>query len=73
MSSCVSGEDLQKMQEEGFTPGSTDVETYVTIVDRIKVTLAKAGVEVAGYNDNLDLDTIEQIVGSRTDAGAAKK
>lgn len=70
MSSCVSGEDLQKMQEEGFTPGSTDVETYVTIVDRIKVTLAKAGVEVAGYNDNLDLDTIEQIVGSRTDAGA---
>lgn len=70
MSSCVSGEDLQKMQEEGFTPGSTDVETYVTIVDRIKVTLAKAGVEVAGYNDNLDLDTIEQIVGSRVDAGA---
>lgn len=70
MSSCVSGEDLQKMQEEGFQPGSVDVETYVTIVDRIKVTLAKAGVEVAGYNDNLDLDTIEQIVGSRTNAGA---
>ena len=70
MSSCVSGEDLQKMQEEGFRPGSVDVETYVTIVDRIKVTLAKAGVEVTGYNDNLDLDTIEQIVGSRTDAGA---
>lgn len=70
MSSCVSGEDLQKMQEEGFNPGSVDVETYVTIVDRIKVTLAQAGVEVAGYNDNLDLDTIEQIVGSRADAGA---
>lgn len=70
MSSCVSGEDLQKMQEEGFDPGSVDVETYVTIVDRIKVTLAKAGVEVAGYNDNLDVDTIEHIVGSRTDAGA---
>ncbi len=70
MSSCVSGEDLQKMQEEGFDPGNVDVETYVTIVDRIKVTLAQAGVEVAGYNDNLDLDTIEQIVGSRADAGA---
>ncbi|MEZ3444967.1 MAG: hypothetical protein K1W30_07525 [Lachnospiraceae bacterium] len=70
MSSCVSGEDLQRMQEEGFEPGSADVETYVTIVDRIKVTLAKAGVEVEGYNDNLDLDTVEQIVGSRTDAGA---
>ena len=70
MSSCVSGEDLQKMQEEGFRPGSVDVETYVTIVDRIKVTLAKAGVEVEGYNDNLDLDTIEQIVGSRANVGA---
>lgn len=69
MSSCVSGEDLQKMQEEGFTPGSVDVETYVTIVDKIKVTLAQAGVEVAGYNDDLDLETVEQIVGSRADAG----
>lgn len=70
MSSCVSEEDLQKMQEEGFTPGSVDVETYVTLVDKIKVTLAQAGVEVAGYNDDLDLETVEQIVGSRADAGA---
>ena len=70
MSSCVSGEDLQKMQEEGFTPGSVDVETYVTLVDKIKVTLAQAGVEVAGYNDDLDIETVEQIVGSRADAGA---
>ena len=70
MSSCVSGEDLQKMQEEGFNPGSVDVETYVTIVDQIKVKLAQAGVEVTGYNDDLDLETVEEIVGSRTDAGA---
>lgn len=70
MSSCVSGEDLQKMQEEGFNPGSVDVETYVTIVDQIKVKLAQAGVEVTGYNDDLDVETIEEIVGSRTDAGA---
>ncbi len=69
MSSCVSGEDLQKMQEEGFNPGSVDVETYVTIVDQIKVKLAQAGVEVTGYNDDLDLETVEEIVGSRTDAG----
>ncbi len=70
MSSCVSGEDLQKMQEEGFTPGSVDVETFVTIVDKIKVTLAQAGVEVSGYNDDLDLETVEQIVGNRANAGA---
>lgn len=68
MSNSVSGEDLGKMQEEGFQPGSTDVETYVSIVDRIKVTLAKAGVEIAGYNDNLDTATVEEITGSRIDA-----
>lgn len=73
MSSCVSGEDLQKMQEEGFTSGSTDVETYVTIVDEIKVKLAEAGVEVAGYNDNLDVEKIEQITGNRVDANALVK
>ena len=70
MSNTVSGEDYQKMQEEGFTPGSVDVETYVNIVDKIKVTLAQAGVEVAGYNDNLDVGKIEEITGSRVNAEA---
>jgi len=68
MSNCVSGEDLQKMQEEGFNPANVDVETYVNIVDKIKVTLAQAGVEVAGYNDNVNVDKIEEITGSRVSA-----
>lgn len=68
MSNCVSGEDLQKMQEEGFNPAKADVETYVNIVDKIKVTLAQAGVEVAGYNDNVNVDKIEEITGSRVSA-----
>lgn len=73
MSNTVSGEDLQKMQEEGFNPASTDVETYVNVVDKIKVTLAQAGVEVAGYNDDLDVDKIEEITGSRIDAETLAK
>lgn len=68
MSNSVSGEDLQKMEEEGFQAGSTDVETYVSIVDQIKVTLAKAGVTVAGYNDDIDAAVIEEITGSKIDA-----
>lgn len=68
MSSCVSGEDLQRMQEEGFNPASVDVETYVNVVDQIKVTLAQAGVEIAGYNDDLDVKKIEEITGSRINA-----
>ena len=68
MSDFVSGEDLQKMQKEGFNPGSVDVETYVSIVDEIKVTLAKSGVEIAGYNDNLDADMVKEVTGSQLDA-----
>ena len=73
MSNSVSGEDLQKMQEEGFSPGSTDVETYVSMVDKIKVTLAQAGVDIAGFTDDLDAETIQEIVGSRIDVNALIK
>ena len=68
MSNTVSGEDLQKMQEEGFNPAKIDVETYVNVVDQIKVTLAQAGVEITGYNDDLDVEKIEEITGSRVNA-----
>lgn len=70
MSNCVSGEDLEEMSKEGFEPGSTDVKTYVSMLDQIKVTLAKAGVHIAGYTDNLDMATVEEITGSTIDANA---
>lgn len=68
MSNSVSEEDFKKMQKEGYDPGSTDVETYVSMVDQIKVTLAKAGVEITGYNDDLDADIVEEITGSKVSA-----
>lgn len=68
MSNSVSGEDLEKMKEEGFEPGSTDVETYVSMVDKIKVTLAKAGVQIAGYTDDIDVATIQEIAGTSVNA-----
>lgn len=70
MSNCVSGEDLEEMSKEGFDPGSTDVKTYVSMLDQIKVTLAKAGVHIAGYTDNLDTATVKEITGSTVDANA---
>ena len=70
MSNCVSGEDLEEMSKEGFEPGSTDVKTYVSMLDQIKVTLAKAGVYIAGYTDNLDMATVQEITGSTIDANA---
>lgn len=73
MSNSVSGKDLAKMSEEGFEPGSTDVETYVSIVDQIKVTLAKAGVQIAGYTDDIDAATLEEITGSQINANELLK
>lgn len=67
MSNCVSEEDFKKMSQEGYDPGNTDVETYVSIVDQIKVTLAKAGVKIAGFNDDLDASVVEEITGSQID------
>lgn len=43
----TSASDLQKMQEEGFDPMSTDVHTMVTVVDRIKMALAKGGADIS--------------------------
>lgn len=70
MSNSVSGEDLQRLKEEGFDPANTDVETYVSMVDKIKVTLAKAGVEIAGYTDNIDTDMIKEVAGNSVNAEA---
>lgn len=64
MSNSMSTEDFARMMEEGANPNDMDIETVVTIVDRMKAELVKAGVHVAGYTDDLDSDTLAQIVGS---------
>lgn len=69
MSNSMSDEDFAKLQEEGFNPGSTEIETVVTIVDEIKANMALAGVEVAGYTDDIDSEVLEEIVG---DSGLAQ-
>lgn len=61
MSNSMSKEDLQKMQEEGFHPGSMDVESIVTVVDQIKAKLAEAGIVIKGYTDNLSVEKLEKI------------
>lgn len=64
MSHSVSGEDLKEMAKEGYRAGDMDVDSYVTIVDKIKVTLAESGVTIDGYNDDLDQDKVAEITGS---------
>ncbi len=64
MSNTMSEEDFSRLQEEGYHPGDMDIEEVVTIVDHIKAELVKGGVQVAGYTDDLDTETLQQITGS---------
>lgn len=64
MSNVMSDEDFAKLQEEGYHPGNTDIETVVTIVDEIKAALVKGGSDIAGYTDDLDAETLTEITGS---------
>ena len=73
MSNSMSDEDFAKLQEEGFHPGSTDIETVVTIVDEIKAALAKGGVQVDGYTDTISDDALKDITGSEAFAKELKR
>lgn len=73
MSNSMSDEDFAKLQKEGFHPGSTDVETVVTIVDHIKAALIKGGNQVTGYTDTISDDVLKNITGSETFAQELKK
>ena len=68
MSNCMSEEDFSELQKNGYSIGSMEPKEAVTNLDRIKVTLAKAGINVAGYTDTVDSDTVREIAGSAGEA-----
>lgn len=70
MSHTMSEKDYAKLQEEGFHFESMDPEEAVTIVDKIKAELARAGKHIAGYTDDIDMDTLAAAVGSEALAAA---
>lgn len=65
MSNTMSEEDYAKMQEDGFDFGGMDPEEAVTIVDKIKAELVRSGKNIAGYTDDLDIDTLAAALGSQ--------
>lgn len=64
MSHTMSEEDYAKMQEEGFDFGSMDPEEAVTIVDKIKAELIRAGKNIVGYTDDMDIGKLSAALGS---------
>lgn len=73
MSNTMSDEDFAKLQKEGYHPGSTDIETVVTIVDHIKTALLKGGAQITGYTDAVSDEAIEDITGSKAFTEELKK
>lgn len=65
MSHTMSDEDYARMAEKGYDPREMDPQETVTILDKIKAELVKAGCNVAGYTDTLDMDTLAAAVGDR--------
>lgn len=64
MSHTMSDADYKELSEEGFDFSSMNPEEAVTIVDKIKAELVKSGQHIAGYTDDLDMDTLAAAVGS---------
>ena len=63
-SNTTSEEDCDKMQEEGFSLQSTKIETVVTVTDKIKMQLAKAGADISSFGDGLSEAQLEKMTGN---------
>lgn len=64
LSNTMTPEDYKQAQEEGFDIHSTGSDTIVTVTDKIKAQLAKAGVDVSDMGGALTKEQIEAISGS---------
>ncbi len=65
MSNSMSDEDFAELLKDGYDATDMDIETAVTIVDTIKAELLKAGVDIVGYTDHINLDQLTEITGSK--------
>ncbi|MCR5556099.1 MAG: DUF6240 domain-containing protein [Butyrivibrio sp.] len=73
LSNTMSEEDYGKALEDGFDIKNMDSTETVTILDKIKGALLEGGVSVAGFNDDLSIDKLAKITGSRSFANALQK
>ena len=64
LANTTTPEDYAKMQEDGFSLDATTSNTIVTETDKIKAELAKAGVDISYFGDDLDMAQLEAITGS---------
>ena len=64
LSNTMSTEDFAKLSEEGYDLSKVDPQEAVTILDKIKSELIKAGKNIVGYTDDISLEALAGAVGS---------
>lgn len=73
MANTMSKEDFGELLKEGHKPEDCDGKENVNTLDRIKAKLAESGIVIKGYNDDLSVEKMEEILGSRVMAEALSK
>ena len=64
VSNTASSADLEEMSKDGFNCMDADSHTIVTVTDKIKAVLAKAGVDISIYGDDLSSAELEELTGN---------
>lgn len=64
VSNTASAEDLKEISKDGFDALDADSHTILTVTDKIKAVLAKAGVDISIYGDDLSMEQLEAATGS---------
>jgi len=65
ISNTASAEDLEEMSKDGFSAMDADSHTILTVTDKIKAVLAKAGVDISIYGDSLSMEQLEEATGNK--------
>lgn len=73
LKNTMSADDYNAMMKDGYHPESMSPEETVNSLDEIKARLAASGVIIEGYNDDLSVEEMEAILGSRVAAEALEK
>lgn len=63
LANTTTEEDYQKMEEGGRKVNGEEIPTIVTEMDKIKIQLAKAGVDISIFGDNPSDAQIEEVLG----------
>ncbi len=68
LAGSLSGEDIRNLSKEGYSLNDTDAGTIVTVMDKIKMELAKAGKDISAFGDSLSMEQLEAMTGNAVQA-----